>query len=180
MGKSGKEQSEGVFKRYSTALKRFISTQISSTSEAEDIMHDVFYRYLTTKEERESIQSISGWLYRVARNLIIDRSRKRREESMPYTLSSKDSEEGGTPLSHSLRENSTPESELERKEIAEEFQRALSALPLEQRSVFELNELQGIPFKEISDASGIPINTLISRKRYAVIALQKSLAHLRE
>ncbi len=170
-------RAESIFKQYSAALRGFIKKQLSSDSnESEDILHDVFYKFIITDGENEQIDNITSWLYRVARNLIVDRSRKIKEESMPYVQSD---ERESIPISELLLQNThTPDDELTQLIINEEFERALAALPVEQRTVYELNELQGIPFVEISEATGVPINTLISRKRYAVQSLRKQLEYL--
>ena len=168
-----KDSADNIFRRYSDALHGFIKKQISSDADdSEDLLHDIFYRFFSTNED---IENISAWLYRAARNLIIDRSRKKREERMPYI-----SQENETiPISDILLiDDNTPETILAQQIIEDEFSAALARLPQEQRSVYELNELQGIPFSEISEATGIPINTLISRKRYAVQYLRKELEHL--
>ncbi len=170
-------RADNIFKRYSAALRGFIKKQLSSdSSESEDILHDVFYKFIITDGENEQVDNVTSWLYRVARNLIIDRSRKIKEESMPYVQGD---EQTSIPISELLLHNdNTPEDELSQLIIEEEFERALTNLPTEQRTVYELNELQGIPFAEISEATNIPINTLISRKRYAVQSLRKQLEHL--
>lgn len=169
-------RAEQIFSRYAASLKGFISKQLSSDSESEDILHDLFYRFIITDGEEESIEHVSSWLYRVARNLIIDRSRKKSEEQLP------DSEiEAETPFANLLfNEGETPETKLFNTIIREETTNALAELPKEQRQVFELHELQGFSFKEISDATSTPINTLISQKRYAVLHLRTRLKELYE
>ncbi len=169
-------RAEQVFSRYATSLKGFISKQLSSDSESEDILHDLFYKFIITDGEEESIEHVSSWLYRVARNLIIDRSRKKSEESMP-----EDNEEGDRTFANLLfNEGETPETEMFNTIIREEIANALAELPSEQRQVFELHELQGFSFKEIADATSTPINTLISQKRYAVLHLRSRLKELYE
>lgn len=170
-------RADNIFRQYSAALRGFIKKQLSSdSSESEDILHDIFYKFIVTDGESEQIDNITSWLYRVARNLIVDRSRKIKEESMPYVQGD---EQTSIPISELLLQNSrTPDDELSELIIQEEFERALATLPAEQRTVYELNELQGIPFAEISEATGVPINTLISRKRYAVQSLRKQLEYL--
>ncbi len=168
-----KDSADNIFRRYSTALHRFIKKQLSSESDdSEDLLHDIFYRFFSTNED---IENISAWLYRTARNLIIDRSRKKREEWMPYFSK----EDEVSPISEILLiDYNTPETILAQQIIEDELSVALSRLPKEQRDVYELHEIQGIPFAEISEATGIPINTLISRKRYAVQYLRKELEYL--
>ncbi len=170
-------RAERIFRQYSAALRGFIKKQLSSDSfESEDVLHDVFYKFIIADGEDEQIDNITSWLYRVARNLIIDRSRKKKEEPMPQVQGD---EQSLIPISELLLHNNiTPEDELTQLILEEEFERALATLPAEQRTVYELNELQGIPYAEISAATNIPINTLISRKRYAVQSLRQQLQHL--
>lgn len=170
-------RADNIFRQYSDALRGFIKKQLSSDSiESEDILHDLFYKFIITDGENEQVDNVTSWLYRVARNLIIDRSRKKREEPMPQV---EGNEQALIPISELLLHNNiTPEDELSQLIIEEEFERALASLPTEQRTIYELNELQGIPFAEISQATHIPINTLISRKRYAVQSLRKQLEFL--
>ncbi len=176
-------RAEEVFRRYASALRGFIRKQTSSQrSESEDLLQDIFYKFMVTDGEDEQIENVSAWLYRVARNLIVDRSRKIREQPMPY-VRSEGAESWAEPARVALaelvlRDDSTPEEHLARVMIVEEFEAALAALPDSQRVVYELSELQGISFAEIAEATGIPINTLISRKRYAVQALRGRLEHL--
>lgn len=167
-------RAESVFRRYSSALRGFIAKQLSSdTSESEDILQDTFYRFVLSDGEDESVENVSSWLYRVARNLIIDRGRKKKELSMPYL---QDDELNEIPLSELiLLDNNTPEDELAAAILQQEFERALRELPENQRTVYELHVLGGIPFAEISEATGINVNTLISRKRYAETTLREKL-----
>lgn len=170
-------RADSIFRQYSAALRGFIKKQLSSDSvESEDILHDLFYKFLITDGENEQVDNVTSWLYRVARNLIIDRSRKKKEEPMPQV---EGDEQSLIPISELLLRNDiTPEDELSQLILEEEFERALASLPTEQRTVYELNELQGIPYTEISAATNIPINTLISRKRYATQSLRQQLQHL--
>ena len=140
-----------IFRKYQAQLKGFISRRVSSKEDSEDILQNVFYQFMKYDQEDSPIEQIAAWLYSVARSQIIDRSRKHREEEMPYLSA-----------------------------VWEELEHALLELPDEQRAVFELTELEGFPFKEISESTGIPVNTLISRKRYAVLFLRKRLYNLYE
>ncbi len=163
-------RSEGVFNQFSAAIRGFIAKHTSySADDREDMVQDLFYKFMVSDGEKQIIENVSAWLYRATRNLIIDRSRKskelRMEQSMQYTLSDS---------SH----DSDPESSIIGIMIQEEVEAALASLPDEQRVVFELHELQGISFKEISQSSGVAINTLISRKRYATQHLRGQLAEL--
>ncbi len=170
---------ENIYRKYSAQLRGYISKYVSSSIDSDDILHDTFYKFIVA-DEQDTIQSISSWLYRVAQNTIIDRSRKRREESIPYL---KDSDDAHIEISIAellTNPKDTPENDLLRSMVWDELESALSELPEEQRIVFELNELEGIPFSEISEATNIPVNTLISRKRYAVLHLRQRLSSLYE
>lgn len=170
-----------IFKKYQAQLRGFIARRVSSKEDSEDILQNVFYQFMKNDQADNPIEQISAWLYSVARNQIIDRSRKHREEEMPY-LSWYD--EDGTFLKELSElmpdEDQSPEMDYLRSMVWEELENALLELPDEQRTVFELTELEGIPFKEISESTGIPVNTLISRKRYAVLFLRKRLYNLYE
>lgn len=170
-----------IFKKYQSPLRGYIVRQVSSKEDSEDILQNVFYQLSKLDLEANPISQISGWLYAVARNQIIDRSRKKKENEMPYLFDT-DSEsvfikevEGVL-----LDAESSPETDLLKAMVWEELDIALAELPDEQRSVFELTELEGISFKEISESTGIATNTLISRKRYAVLHLRKRLFNLYE
>ncbi len=175
-------RSESVFNQFSAAIKGFIVKQSYSAIEAEDLLQDVFYKFIVADGEEQLIQNISSWLYRVTRNLIIDGSRKIKEEKMPQI----DLSDGDELLSYALSElmaddgnyQSDPERSLNDAILKEELEIALAKLPKEQRAVFELNEIQGFSFKEISQSCGIPINTLISRKRYAIQSLRRELSQI--
>lgn len=168
-----------IFKKYQAQLRGFIARRVSSKEDSEDILQNVFYQFMKNDQADNPIEQISAWLYSVARNQIIDRSRKHREEEMPY-LSGYD--EDGTFLKELSElmpdEDQSPEMDYLRAMVWEELENALLELPDEQRTVFELTELEGVPFKEISESTGIPVNTLISRKRYAVLFLRKRLSSL--
>lgn len=168
-----------IFKKYQAQLRGFIARRVSSKEDSEDILQNVFYQFMKNDQADNPIEQISAWLYSVARNQIIDRSRKHREEGMPY-LSGYD--EDGTFLKELSElmpdEDQSPEMDYLRAMVWEELENALLELPDEQRTVFELTELEGVPFKEIAESTGIPVNTLISRKRYAVLFLRKRLSSL--
>ncbi len=180
MSKKGKNSRfEEVFSGYRSQLKRFISSKVSSDESVDDILSDLFYRFVVSDGEAAAIEHTSAWLYRVASNLITDHFRKKREQPMPYVNKGSDSEPLAVPISDMLHSDMpSPEGELFSQTMANRISSALAELPSEQRSIFELNEIQGISFKEISEATGIPINTLLSRKRYAVLHLRKRLSDL--
>lgn len=167
-----------IYKKYQSPLRNFIAQRIPSKEDCEDVLQNVFYQLSKTDTEENPIEQISAWLYAVARNQIIDRSRKKKEEPMPsYT-----NNEGETvfieELTETILSSDAPDMELIKTLIWEELEIALAELPPEQRNVFELNELEGFSFKEIAEATGLGVNTLISQKRYAVLHLRKRLYDL--
>ena len=170
-----------IFRKYQAQLKDFINKRVSSREDSEDILQNVFYQFMKSDQEENPIEQIAAWLYSVARNQIIDRSRKRREEEMPYLSTNEDDGTFLKELSELMPdEDQSPEMDFIRSTVWEELEHALLELPDEQRTVFELTELEGIPFKEIAESTGIPVNTLISRKRYAVLFLRNRLYNLYE
>lgn len=170
-----------IFRKYQAQLKGFIAKRVSSKEDCEDILQNVFYQFMKSDQEDNPIEQIASWLYSVARNQIIDRSRKHREEEMPYLSNNEDDGTFLRELSELMPdEDQSPEMDFIRSTVWEELENALLELPGEQRSVFELTELEGIPFKEIAESTGIPVNTLISRKRYAILFLRKRLYSLYE
>lgn len=170
-----------IFRKYQAQLRGFIAKRVSSKEDSEDILQNVFYQFMKNDRADDPIEQIAAWLYSVARNQIIDRSRKRREEEMPSLSTNEDDGTFLKELSDLMPdEDQSPEMDFIRSTVWEELEHALLELPDEQRTVFELTELEGIPFKEIAESTGIPVNTLISRKRYAVLFLRKRLYNLYE
>ncbi len=167
-----------IYKEYQGELRGFISKRVSFKEDAEDILQNIFYNLSKIDLVENPIEQISAWLYSVARHQIIDRDRKKKEERMPqFSMGSDD--DILTDIADILSDpGDTPEAAYMQQLILEELELALDELPEEQKTVFELTELQGIPFKEISESTGIPVNTLISRKRYAVLYLRERLKYL--
>ena len=161
-------------------LKSFIRKRVRNREDAEDILHDVFYQFLKTVENSMNpIEQVSAWLYKVARNLIINRSIKKREAELPVYRNHDSDDDVLNDFSEVLFSNdSSPETEYLRSLVWTELENALVELPPEQREIFELTELDGIPVKEISQTTGIVVNTLLSRKHYAVKHLRKRLEGL--
>ncbi|NDV94893.1 RNA polymerase sigma factor [Dysgonomonas sp. 521] len=170
-----------IFNKYRSQLKNYITKRVLSKEDSEDILQNVFYQLSKVDLIEKPIEQVSAWLYSVANNQIIDRSRKHREVEMPY-VTTQDGEDIFLEEVSSLMldKDSSPETEYLRTLIWDELEVALSELPEEQREVFELNELEGFSFKEIAEATGITVNTLISRKRYAVLHLRERLQSLYE
>lgn len=169
-----------AYNRYNSPLKGFVSKRVKSKADTEDILQNVFYKLSQLDLVENPIEEISGWLYAVARNLIIDRSRKKKEEELPYTNNNKGELVFIQEVTDMLLEANTPETEFIKSVVWEELDLALLDLPEEQRVVFVLTELEGFSFNEVSDMLRINVNTLLSRKRYAVLYLRKRLLEVYE
>lgn len=166
-----------IFKKYRQRLLTFIRDR-APEEDAEDILQDVFLRFVQTEKVAPVVQ-ISGWLYQVARNNIIDRGRKQKEERIPRASVRQGDDTFVREVTEVLvDEDRSPEKEYLRTLVWEELEKALDELPSEQRYVFEQTELNGMSFKELSAESGVPVETLLSRKHYAVKYLRKQLKEI--
>lgn len=162
--------------RYSKQLLGFIKGKVKSDEDAQDVLQDVWYQ-LSNLTEIETIESMSGWLYRVARNKITDLFRKNRTDSLSdFTLHSEDGEIDFKDLL--LSENKTPEDEFMKKLFWEELMLALDELPEKQREAFVLNEIEDMSLQAIADLKNENIKTIISRKGYATKFLRERLNNL--
>ena len=168
-------------KAYGKGLLGFIRRRVNNDADAEDILQDVWYQ-LSAVVNAEPIEQTGAWLYKVATNKIIDKNRKKSEELFDLNLSDDgdDDEDGPDFRAILLTEGTTPETEYIRNLFWEQLFFALDELPEEQRQVFIWQELDDIPFKEIAERTGENIQTLVSRKRYAVVHLRKRLRQLYE
>ena len=161
---------------YGTRLFGFIRSRVNSDEDAEDILQEVWFQ-LSNRGEVETLESVSGWLYRVAKNKIIDRSRKKKDELLE-DFGTED-EDGLFQLpDYLLATFNDPSSESLRKLFWEELTHALNELPEKQRNVFVWNELEEMTLQQIADKEQENIKTIISRKRYAVQHLRKRLEDL--
>ncbi len=162
-------------------LRRFIRRRVADAAEAEDVLQDVFYELVLAYRLMEPVQHVGAWLFRVARNRITDLFRKKRPEAMPsgpVALA-----EDGEELSFAdllASSHAGPEAAFGRGVLLEELDAALDELPEEQRDVFVAHELEGRSFKEMAAETGVSINTLLSRKRYAVLHLRRRLEAIRD
>ncbi len=177
-----REQIEQLFKTDRKKFLGFIRQRVRSQEEAEDILQDVFTNVLAASETvQKPIENIASWVFTAIRNRIIDSYRKKRAETfseMGLPLGSDDSPD--TFESFISDKYSDPDTDLLRKTIWEKVQEGLSELPPEQREVFEKNEFEGISFREMSEQTGVNINTLLARKRYAVLHLREKLQGIYE
>lgn len=172
---------EKTFQQERGKLLNFIRGRVNSMEDAEDILQDVFYQFTVAYDSIQSLDSITGWLYAVARNKIIDRYRKDASRPFQTGLDGGFAADEDAPLS--LSEilpafGSTPEDSFLKEMIWDAINEALGELPEEQREIFILNEIEEKGFREIAEERGESINTLLSRKRYAVMALRKRLQSL--
>jgi RNA polymerase sigma factor (sigma-70 family) len=153
-------------------LGAFIRRRVPEPGEAEDILQDVFFEFVEAYRLPESIEHIGAWLYRVARNRIIDRFRKKKEEPLPVVANDDDADWLDIALP---APDAGPEAAYARSVLLADVERALEELPKAQRDVFIAHELEGRSFKEMAAESGVAINTLLARKRYAVLHLRARL-----
>lgn len=156
----------------------FIRRRVRTEEDAEDILQDVFAQLVVNYSVTEPIEQLTSWLYTVARNRIIDWYRKRRPEPLP---ASRDDENMPLNLEDILFDpTENPERVYTRSLLWTQLADALEELPEEQRWVFVQHELEGRSFKEMAEETGDPLNTLLSRKRYAVLHLRERLQELYE
>lgn len=168
-----------VYKDYKEELRSFISRRVNFKEDVEDILQNVFYNLSKYDLDENPIEQISSWLYAVTKNQITDYYRKQKDVSIESFSSDQEEEDVMDNILDLLSDpDDSPETQYIQSLVWVELEKALNELPEEQRSVFELTELQGFSNKEISESTGIPVNTLLSRKRYAILHLQKRLANL--
>jgi len=162
-------------------LRRFIRRRVGDADDAEDILQDVFYELVVAYRLMQPVEHVGAWLFRVARNRITDLFRRKRSEAMPsdpVALA-----EDGEELSFADLLPSPyagPEAAYARRVLLEELDAALDELPAEQRDVFVAHEVEGRTFKQMAAETGLSINTLLSRKHYAVRHLRRRLQAIRD
>ena len=158
-------------------LLGFVRQKVNSEEDAEDILQDIWYQ-LTRLNDIEELENIGAWLYRVARNKIVDRYRKKTTDSLEdFEYQNEDGEVSFKDILL-IDDSNNPEAAFFKELFWEELTKALNELPEKQREVFELNEIEGYTLQEIADKRGENIKTIISRKGYAVKHLHKKLGYL--
>jgi len=173
------EKIEDAYRSERKKLLGYIGRRIPDRSDAEDILQDVFYQLTVGFNDIRRIETLTSWLYKVADNRIKDLFRKKKPETFSYRHNGSAGEDSPLELQEILPAgNTTPEDEEFNDMVWETIDETLAELPEEQRSVFVQNEFENMSFREISEKTGIGINTLISRKRYAVLALRERLDEL--
>jgi len=163
-----------VVQREKSRLFHFIRRRVPDPLDAEDILQDVFYKLVEANRLLMPIDHVTGWLFRVARNRIIDASRKKKEESFSDAAVADDDEL--LPFEDLLPSpDAGPEALYARNVLLDELELAVNELPKEQREVFVAHEVEGRTYEEIAVDTGVNVNTLLSRKRYAVLRLRQRL-----
>lgn len=169
-----------VLEREGSRLRNFIRSRVPDVLDAEDILQDVFSELVEANQLLVPIDHVTGWLFQVARNRITDLFRKKR----PERFSDLDLGTAGDEvllledLLASVEDG--PDAQLARKVLLAELEAALAELPAQQRQVFLAHEVEGLSFNDIAAQTGVGLNTLLSRKRYAVQQLRKRLQHLND
>lgn len=166
-----------TIKSYGKGLMGFIRKRVKSEEDAEDILQDVWYQ-LSAIVNAEPIEQTGAWLYRVAKNKILDKHKKKTEDLFEDNFADEDGEDALDFRAMLLTEASTPETVYLKNLFWEQLFLALDELPEEQKQVFVWHELDHISFQEMALTTGENVQTLVSRKRYAVIHLRKRLHQL--
>jgi RNA polymerase sigma factor (sigma-70 family) len=162
-------------------LRRFIRRRVANQSDAEDILQEVFYELIEAYRMMRPVEQVTAWLFRVARNRIIDLFRRKKREGAKTEPDAATEDGDLLQLEEMLpSKDAGPEGEFVRTALAGELDAALDELPEEQREVFVAHELMGYSFKEIAKQTGVSVNTLLSRKHYAVLHLRERLQAIYE
>jgi RNA polymerase sigma factor (sigma-70 family) len=165
-----------VVERDQPRLRNFIRRRVPDPRDAEDILQEVFYELVEANRLLMPIEHVTGWLFRVARNRITDLFRKKKPESLSAAISDGDNEVDFLQLEDLLPSpDAGPDALYARSVLLDELEFALEELPKEQREVFVGHELEGRSFKQMSAETGVGVNTLLARKRYAVLYLRERL-----
>jgi RNA polymerase sigma factor (sigma-70 family) len=166
-----------VVKREQSRLRNFIRLRVPDPRDAEDILQDVFYKLVEANRLLMPIEHVTGWLFRVARNRITDLLRKKKPENFSDAAVSRNDDDDELLRFEDLlpSPDAGPEALYARSVLLDELESAVDELPEEQREVFVAHEFQGRSFKEIAAETGVSVNTLLSRKRYAVLHLRERL-----
>jgi RNA polymerase sigma factor (sigma-70 family) len=161
-------------------LRSFIRRRVPNEADAEDLLQEVFYELVQAHRLLQPIDYVTGWLYQVARNRITDLFRKKKPE--PFADRALENDEGENLAFEDLlpSPDAGPDALYVRGLLLDELELALAELPAEQRAVFVAHEIEGRNFKELSAESGVSVNTLLSRKRYAVLHLRRRLQSIHD
>ena len=164
-----------VVKQEQSRLRNFIRRRVPDPRDADDILQEVFYALIEANRLLVPIEHVTGWLFRVARNRITDLFRKKTPGSLSDAVAANNEDESLTLEDLLPSPDAGPDALYARSVLLDELEDALDELPDEQREVFVGHEIEGRSFKEMSAESGVSVNTLLSRKRYAVLHLRERL-----
>lgn len=169
-----------IIERERRRLLDFIRKRVPTQEDAEDVLQDVFYELVNTYRLMKPVEQMASWLFTVARNKITDRYRKKKPDSLEEHFAIRAGDDGDRlDVSDFLPSHSnSPETEMMREAIMQGLVQALDELPKEQREVFIMHEIEDKSFQEIAEITGANLNTLLSRKRYAVLYLRERLQNL--
>jgi RNA polymerase sigma factor (sigma-70 family) len=170
-----------TFTEYRERLLKFIHSRVRALEDAEDILSDVFYNFARVNEIANPVEQTAAWLYRAARNRIIDHYKKKKD--IPFSaFIDEDGGDDNDDISDFIdilsADENTPETEMLRSLVWDAIKNALNELPSSQRDIFIQTEFEGLPVKEIAEKTGVPVNTLLSRKHYAVKFLREKLREI--
>jgi len=177
MAREQDERISDVVTRERSRLLNFIRRRVPDPGDAEDVLQDVFYRLVEANRLLMPIEHVTGWLFRVARNRITDLFRKQDPENFSDVVP----DENGETMSIAdllPSPDAGPDALYAREVLLDELEDALEALPQDQREIFVAHEFEGRSFRELSAATGVSVNTLLSRKRYAVLHLRERLRRI--
>lgn len=177
MSADPKQNITQIINTYSKRLMGFIRKRVARQADAEDILQDVFYQMI---QAVKPIEDAGAWLFAVTRNKITDQQRKHKPDLFSDIYSNEENEDDIDWKEILFDHSGNPETEYMRSLFWDELNNSLAELPAEQREAFVLNELEGVPFKEIAAQTGETVNTLLSRKRYAVLHLRNKLKVLHD
>jgi RNA polymerase sigma factor (sigma-70 family) len=170
------QQIAAVVQRERARLRNFVRKRVPNLGDAEDILQDVLYELVQTYRLMHPVEHAGAWLYRAARNQIVDFFRKKRLVALEDALAQKADDEGALTLADLLPSpDAGPEAAYACTVLLHELNAALDELPEEQRAVFIAQAIDGRSFQELADETGVGVNTLLSRKRYAVLHLRRRL-----
>ena len=173
------QQISEAISRDESRLRNFIRRRVADQGEAEDILQDVFYELVEAYRMMKPVEQVTAWLFRVARNRIIDLFRRKRREGTRIETEAVSENGEALALEELLPSpDAGPDASYARSVLLEELDEALDELPQEQREVFVAHELMGRTFKEIAEQTGVSVNTLLSRKHYAVLHLRERLSSI--
>lgn len=172
---------DDIIKKNTPRLRSFVRSRVSNQHDADDIVQDTLYQLVRTITIMDNpVGHVTAWLYKVARNLVINHGKKRREEEMPHIARDDGEDSFMTDISELLvaSDDDSPDMQMLRAMVWDELHKALNELPPEQREAIELTEIKGLTVKQAAEVTGVPVGTFLSRKHYAVLHIRRRLRDL--